>query len=333
MIFRLEDFQSTAVDALVSRIDKARHDFADDGERTAVGLTAPTGAGKTVIATALLERLFFGDGSREPDPHLTVLWVTDDKSLNAQTTNKITEASGRIDDYRFRFLADRDEPTLAPGFIYFTHIQQLQRNSTLHAVRNGDRYDHRTYGAWDMIANAVEQHGKDFVVIVDEAHRGATSATDRRTIVGTIMNGGITNIGTQQPAAPVVLGISATPERFHSAMASAGRTLRNIEILASEVRASGLLKDRILIKHVAEHQSADMTMLGLAVADLKAADQAWREHHEATGDRLVEPLLVVQVEPGVTNAKLAEILRTLNLAGPSWLTWLSRMHSATRMDR
>jgi type III restriction enzyme len=309
--FRLEEFQSGAVDALVSRIGKARRDFAEDDECTAVGLTAPTGAGKTVIATALLERLFFGDGTHEPDPNLTVLWVTDDKSLNAQTINKITEASERIDAYRFRVLSDTDEPTLEPGFIYFTHIQQLQKNSTLHAVRNGVRSDHRTYGAWDMIANTVQQRGKDFVVVVDEAHRGATSAAERRTIVSTIMNGGTTNIGTQQPAAPVVLGISATPERFHTAMASAGRTLRNVEIPAADVRASGLLKDRILIKHVAEHQSADMTMLGLAVADLKAADEAWRAHHEATGDRLVEPLLVVQVEPGVTNAKLTEILATL----------------------
>lgn len=311
MRFRLEDFQSNAVDALVSRVSKARRDFADDGESTAVGLTAPTGAGKTVIATALLERLFLGDGALEPDPNLTVLWVTDDKSLNAQTIDKITEASERIDAYRFRFLADTDESTLDSGYIYFTHIQQLQRNSTLHAVRNGVRSDHRTHGAWDMIANTVQLRGKDFVVIVDEAHRGATSVADRRTIVGTIMNGGTTNIGTQQPAAPIVLGISATPERFHTAMASAGRTLRNVEISASEVRASGLLKDRILIKHVAEHQSADMTMLGLAVADLRGANEAWRAHHEATGDRLVEPLLVVQVEPGVTNAKLAEILATL----------------------
>jgi type III restriction enzyme len=309
--FRLEDFQSNAIDALVSRISKARRDFADDGERTAVGLTAPTGAGKTVIATALLERLFFGDGTREPDPNLTVLWVTDDKSLNAQTISKINEASEQIDAYRFRVLSDTDESTLEPGFIYFTHIQQLQKNSTLHAIRNGVRSDHRTYGAWDMIAHTVRQRGKDFVVIVDEAHRGATSAAERRTIVGTIMNGGTTNIGTEQPAAPVVLGISATPERFHAAMASAGRTLRNVEVPASDVRASGLLKDRILIKHVAEHQSADMTMLGLAVADLKAADDAWRTHHDATGDRLVQPLLVVQVEPGVTNGKLAEILATL----------------------
>jgi type III restriction enzyme len=252
--------------------------------------------------------------------------VTDDQALNRQTISKIDEASERIDPYRFRFLSDVDEPTLELGFIYFTHIQQLQRNSTLHAVRNGVRSDHRTHGAWDMIANTVKQRGRDFIVIVDEAHRGATSSTERRTIVSTIVFGGTTNVGTEQPPASIVLGISATPERFHAAMHSEGRILRNVTIPSADVRASGLLKDRILIKHVAENQSADMTMLGLAVADLKQSSQAWLAHHKATGDRLVEPLLVIQVEPAVTNARLGEVLAALE-SGWEVLSGLSVAHS------
>lgn len=316
MKFRLEEFQTKAVDGLLSRISRARRDYEEDGERTAVGLTAPTGAGKTVMATALLEGLYFGTETRDADPNLTVLWVTDDKSLNAQTISKIVQASGRLDENRIRFLGDTDERTLEAGYMYFTHIQQMQKNSNLHAVRDGVKGDHRTFGAWEMIANTVSSRGKDFLVIWDEAHRGSASTKERNTIAATIVNGGITNIGTQHPPAPVVLGISATPERFHAAMASAGRSLKNVEVPASEVRASGLLKDRILIKHVAEDQSADNTMLALAVDDLKAADAAWRAHHEATGDRLVEPLLVVQVEASVTNGRLADILATLESAWP-----------------
>ena len=75
-------------------------------------------------------------------------------------------------------------------------------------------------------------------------------------------------------------------------------------------------KDRILLRNIAEDQPADNTMLALAVEDLKAADEAWRAHHDATGDRLVEPLLVVQVEPKVTEARLAEILATIESAWP-----------------
>lgn len=319
MKFVLEEYQQNAVDRLLTALSRSRREFAEDGDRTAVGLTAPTGAGKTVIATAVLEGLYFGTPTREADPSLTVLWVTDDRSLNNQTIGKILQASGgRIDPYRIRFIGEIDERTLEPGFIYFVHIQALQRNSTLHSIRgDGSRSDRRTYGAWDMIANTVRERGENFVVVWDEAHRGSgTSTNERNTIAGTIVNGGLTNVGTQQPAAPVVLGISATPERFQTAMSAAGRTMRLIDVSPADVRESGLLKDRILIRNIAEDQSADNTMLALAVADLKASDEAWQAHHALTGDRLVEPLLVVQVEPKVSDGRLAEILATIESAWP-----------------
>ncbi len=319
MKFTLEDYQQRAVDQILSGLARARRDYAEEGERTAVGLTAPTGAGKTVIATAALEGLYFGTETRDPLPGLTVLWVTDDRALNAQTIGKILQSSGgRIDANRIRFLADTDARTLEPGYIYFVHIQALQKNSTLHAVRpDGSRNDRRTFGAWEMIANTATDRGADFLVVWDEAHRGAGSTdTDRRTIAGTIVNGGRRNVGGQQPPTPIVLGISATPERFFTAMNAAGRTMRTVEVPPADVRQSGLLKDRILIKHIAEAQSADNTMLALAVADLKSSDASWRSHHDATGDRLVEPLMIVQVEPKVTTARLAEILTTIESAWP-----------------
>jgi type III restriction enzyme len=319
MRFTLEDYQVTATEGVLTGIARARRDYREDGERTAVGLTAPTGAGKTVIATAVLEGLYFGTATREADPNLTVLWLTDDPALNRQTINKILQASGgRIDANRIRFLGDTDERTLEPGFIYFIHIQALQRNSNLHAIRaDGTRSDKRTVGAWEMITNTVTDRGGDFVVVWDEAHRGAgTTSTDRKTIAGTIVNGGTTNIGTQQPAAPIVLGISATPEKFQAAMSASGRTMRLVEVPAGDVRQSGLLKDRILLRNIAEDQTADNTMLALAVEDLQAAAAAWRAHHENTGDRVVEPLLVVQVPPKVTEARLAEMLAVIESAWP-----------------
>jgi type III restriction enzyme len=317
--FSLEDYQQAAVDSLLTAVSRARRDFTEDGERTAVGLTAPTGAGKTVIATGLLEGLFLGTNTREADRGISVLWLTDDRSLNKQTIEKILQASGgRIDANRIRFLADTDERTLEPGFIYFVHIQALQKNSTLHAVRaDGTRSDRRTHGAWEMIANTVRERGKDLLIIWDEAHRGSGSTdTERRTIAGTIVNGGTTNVGTIQPPAPVVLGISATPEKFTALMGTAGRTMRSVDVPPGDVRASGLLKDRILLRNIAEDQAADSTMLTLAVEDLMSSTRAWLAHHDATGDRLVEPLLVVQVPQAVSNARLAEILAVMESAWP-----------------
>lgn len=324
MKFTLESYQSTAVESVLTNLAKARAGYLDDGERTAVGLTAPTGAGKTVIATAVLEGIYKGTPTRLANPHMTVLWITDDRALNAQTINKITQASGdAIDINRIRYIGEVDQRTLEPGVIYFVHIQALQKNSTLHAVRpDGSHNDRRTHGVWDMIANTVRERGEDFLVIWDEAHRGSgTKNTDRKSIAGTIVGGGTTNIGTTQPPAPMVLGISATPDRFQSAMQAADRTMRLVEVKAGDVRESGLLKDRILLRSIGESQSADNTMLALAVEDLRSADEAWRTHHETTGDRLVEPLLVVQVEQGMPAAKeearLAEILSVMESTWPA----------------
>lgn len=319
MKFTLEPYQSNAVESVLTNLAKARAGYLEDGERTAVGLTAPTGAGKTVIATAVLEGIYKGTPTRQPNPRMTVLWITDDRSLNAQTIGKIHQASGgSIDMARIRYLSEEDHQTLEPGLIYFVHIQALQKNSTLHAVRaDGTRNDKRTYGGWEMIANTVREGGEDFLVVWDEAHRGSgTSKNERKSIAGTIVNGGPTNIGTIQPPAPVVLGISATPDRYYAAMRAADRTARLVEIKAGDVRESGLLKDRILLRSIGETQSADNTMLELAVLDLKGFDTSWRSHHETTGDRLVEPLLVVQVEPKVTEMRLAEILAVIESTWP-----------------
>lgn len=323
MKFTLEPYQNAAVESVLTNLAKARAGYLDDRERTAVGLTAPTGAGKTVIATAVLEGIYKGTSTRTPNPSMTVLWITDDRSLNAQTISKITQASGgSIDINRIRFIGEVDHRTLEPGNIYFVHIQAMQKNSTLHAVRpDGTPNDKRTHGAWDMIANTVRERGENFLVIWDEAHRGSgTKNTDRKSIAGTIVGGGTTNIGTVQPPAPVVLGISATPDRFQAAMQAADRTMRLVEVKAGDVRESGLLKDCILLRSLGESQSADNTMLALAVEDLKSSDEAWRIHHETTGDRPVEPLLVVQVEQGLSPAKeearLAEILAVMESAWP-----------------
>lgn len=326
MRFVLEEFQSTAAAEVARKTRKAQRDYADDGDLTAIGLTAPTGAGKTVIATAVLESLFFGDERNEPDPDLTVLWITDDRNLNRQTIAKITQASDRIDMHHIGLLGEDDASTLAPGRIHFVHIQQLQRNSTLHAVRDGQRSDHRTHGVWEMIANTKRLRGDRFVVVVDEAHRGASTQRDRGTIVGTLVNGGTTNIGTAHPPAPVVLGISATPERFEQAMNHAGRDLKRVPVAAADVRASGLLKDRILITPLAEDQTATHTMLKLAIEDLRAFDEAWADRHARHGGRKVEPILVVQVEPAVSDATLDSYLSTIETEWPR-LTDLAVAHS------
>jgi len=295
---------------------------------SAIGLTAPTGAGKTVIATAVLEGLMFGTEDTEANRDLAVLWLTDDPALNAQTANKMLLASSRFTDGHLVTVDNTfDERTFAPGKVYFCYIQQLGRGATSYHAAVTDRdgnlvgNDHRTHGLWDTIANTVQARGANFLVVRDEAHRGTgNGVAAKQTIVNTVVHGGTTPIDTQQPPAPLVLGISATPERFYASMstreAQGSRAVTPISVDANAVRESGMLKDRILVKHPGEAQVAEDTLLQQAVQDLMASDAAWRVHYEATGDSLVEPILVVQVAPAVSDAKIAAILDTLALTWP-----------------
>ena len=66
MRFTLEDYQRPPSTGRSRRSPAPAATSPKTAERTAVGLTAPTGAGKTVIATAVLEGLYFGTPSREP---------------------------------------------------------------------------------------------------------------------------------------------------------------------------------------------------------------------------------------------------------------------------
>lgn len=101
MKFHLLDFQRTASEALITEIKKAQARYDNDSELLgAVVLEAATGAGKTVIATSVIEQLIFGPDFTDPIEGTTILWVTNDPSLNAQTARKMQEASEKISDIR-----------------------------------------------------------------------------------------------------------------------------------------------------------------------------------------------------------------------------------------
>jgi len=62
MKFTLNDeYQKDAVRDVLDNLKKARKRWREDGDRHAFSLTAPTGAGKTVMAAAAFEALFHGD--------------------------------------------------------------------------------------------------------------------------------------------------------------------------------------------------------------------------------------------------------------------------------
>ena len=98
MRYTLKDYQNDAVADVLARLSRARADWNRLEEPVAFSLTATTGAGKTVMAAAVIEALFNGnpDHNFDSDPGAVVLWFTDDPSLNEQTRFRLMDASDRL---------------------------------------------------------------------------------------------------------------------------------------------------------------------------------------------------------------------------------------------
>lgn len=332
MRFTLKDYQDDAVGEVLRNLADARDDWHRRHRPVAFSLTATTGAGKTVMAAAVIEALFEGndDFDFEPDLGAVVLWFTDDPSLNEQTRFRLMEAGDRIGHSRLVVIENTfNQEKLEPGKVYFLNAQKLSRNSMLVRGAPEDeqeplfeqsvRPDLRGFTMWDTIRNTIEDEQLTLYMILDEAHRGmkqrsASDRAERSTIVTRLING-----ANGDPPVPIVWGISATVDRFNQAMAKAeGRTTYpSLVVDSRRVQESGLLKDDIRLGFPVTSGQFDTVLLRQATRKVKEATVLWRDY--ATGERdskeLVLPLLVVQV-PNTPSDEL--LLSAFNTISDEW---------------
>jgi type III restriction enzyme len=311
MKFTLKDYQTDAVRDALSNLRKAREDWRS-AYKSAFSLTAVTGAGKTVMAAAVFEALFYGDEELDfdADSGAVVIWFSDDPALNEQTRFRLMEASDRLNHTdlvpventfnRAKFEAKR---------IYFLNTQKLGKNSLL--VRGSEpggeggnevfpeiRPDLRSYTIWDTIQNTIEDPALTLYLVLDEAHRGMGSPTTaeknaKGTIVQRLING-----ANGVPGIPVVWGISATVDRFNEAMKAAVKrtSLPNVLVDAAKVQESGLIKDTILVDIPDDVGDFDTVLVRRGTDKLKASTEAWAEYaKQQEGSQAVIPLMVLQV--------------------------------------
>lgn len=260
-----------------------------------VSFTAPTGAGKTIIMASLIESIFFGDENYVEQPCSIIVWLSDSPQLNEQSKQKIDVKADKIRLGQCVTISEDsfDQEAFDDGHIYFLNTQKLSATSKL--TKNGDG---RTYTIWQTIANSVRDKSDRLYFIIDEAHRGmqGKEASKATTIMQKFIKGSSVD---GIPPMPVVIGMSATPQRFNALVEGTASTIHKCVVTADEVRASGLLKNRIVITYPEEDAvNNDMAILQAAADDWKEKWEHWTQYCYEQHYAYVNPILIVQVLNG-----------------------------------
>lgn len=288
----LISFQQTAVSKLLAEINSAEAYHKVDGRPQVIAFRAPTGSGKTIVMATVIEDILNGTETTVEQPEAIFVWLSDSPQLNEQSKTKIIQKADKIRPNQCVTIEvdSFDQEMLDDGMIYFLNTQKLGKSSRL--VSNGDS---RTYTIWKTLQNTAEQKGDHLYVIIDEAHRGMhdRDAARATTIMQKFLKGSETD-GLE--AMPIVIGMSATDERFRRLVGNISSVRHDVDVHPDEVRASGLLKDRIVITYPEQDSIDDMVILQAAADEWKDKCDHWNYYCETQHSQQVRPVLVIQVE-------------------------------------
>lgn len=309
MTDQLITFQKRALAQLRDHCAAAHNEYRHNRQNQVVSFTAPTGAGKTIIMSALIEDILFGNEKYVEQPDAIFVWLSDSPELNLQSKEKIDTKADKIRLNQCVVISDDsfDRETLEEGHIYFLNTQKLSRTSNL-----TQHSDSRQYTIWETLANTIYEKADKLYFIIDEAHRGMrgqeagrATTTMQKFILGSEKDG--------LPPVPIVIGMSATIERFNQLVRNSTATSRPVRVSPDEVRSSGLLKDRVIIYYPKDtDEQKDIAVLQAATDEWKVKCQHWEAFCREQHHWMVKPVFVVQVLNGVngslTDTKLNECL-------------------------
>lgn len=309
MKVELFPFQKKAVYELRTRTAAALGMYQNTHIPQVISLQAPTGAGKTIIMAALIEDIYFGTENYADQPEAIFVWLSDSPALNEQSKQKIDLKADRIKFGQCVVIEDDsfDMEELQDGHIYFLNTQKLGKAGNL-----GKHSDNRQYTIWETLENTAKKKADRLYFIIDEAHRGmqGTAAGTATSIMQRFIKGSVPH---KLSPIPLVIGMSATSARFNQLVGDTNSTLQRVIITPNDVRASGLLKDRILITYPDDPaKNNDMAVLQAATDEWKSKCDHWRQYCYEQHYAQVNPVFVIQVQAGsgklISNTNLDDVI-------------------------
>ncbi|MGM9760506.1 MAG: DEAD/DEAH box helicase family protein [Parabacteroides sp.] len=274
-------YQTEAVAELVA---KTRRLLESTGERKRLVFKAPTGSGKTVMASKLLDELVCQ--LAEEGQAVAMIWIAPNK-LHQQSYFRMKSyftESRHLHPVMYDELDHAQGGFIKPGEIFFVNWESINKDSNL-MVRETEQ----SASLYDLVRRTKEEQGMQLLVVIDEEHLfGGRSAKQSEKVL-------------KQLAAKVEIRISATPI---TALPDALVTVPREEVIRAE-----MIKEGITINPGLREEETGLSendyLLDLALQrrnEIKAA-------YEALGVR-INPLLLIQL-PNDNSEKLDDQERSI----------------------
>lgn len=319
MRIELKDFQQDAVNNIKTEIQITRYALERNNKPQTIIFSSPTGSGKTVMMAALIEDLLFATNHSNTESDTVFLWLSDQPELNKQSRDRILATSDKLRSSNLILVeADSfDQDTFTGGNVYFLNTQKLGEEKRL--VTKGDN---RAYSIWETIEKTTVERGDRFYVIIDEAHRGTRKSAREEERSKTILQKFILgSLSDQVQPIKMIIGMSATPQRFTTLLQQSGRSIHPVDVSPEAVRASGLIKDKVVLYYPEDDQPTNWSLLAEAAREWKTIRDKWEKYTQSQGIMSIHPILVVQVRDGddavLTETNLDKVVQTIEeVIGP-----------------
>lgn len=241
-------------------------------------LAAPTGAGKTFIAAAVMQQI------HEEDPEGTLLWVSYDPQLNKRSAQDFQD----VFDFRCNHL-DGENTVLKEGAGYLNVLDLTKMGKKKLIERPSDANNGITLREALCAAStsAIDQPGKRLYMLVDEGHVGARGVRGVKTNIERLYS---------WANAACVVAISATPERAAENLFKG--KFHAVHVPRSAVIASGAIKGTIEIPrpHLTEGFSSIGADTRIAARQLADYQHDWNRLAQIEPKvRDLKPLMIVQL--------------------------------------